>query len=70
MLLCGFKRTRRVLPYQNYALILKALSTSKAMRATRRSALLAYAFSTWLKSNSTGVERPKIVTDTRNLLFS
>ncbi len=29
-----------------------------------------YAFSTCAKSSSTGVERPKIVTDTRSLLFS
>ncbi len=29
-----------------------------------------YAFSTCEKSSSTGVERPKIVTDTRSLLFS
>ena len=28
------------------------------------------AFSTCAKSSSTGVERPKIVTDTRSLLFS
>jgi len=27
-------------------------------------------FSTWLKSSSTGVARPKMVTDTRTLLFS
>ena len=29
-----------------------------------------YAFSTCEKSSSTGVDRPKIVTDTRSLLFS
>ena len=28
------------------------------------------AFSTWPKSSSTGVERPKIVTDTRSLFLS
>ena len=28
------------------------------------------AFSTWLNSSSTGVARPKMVTDTRTLLFS
>ena len=32
--------------------------------------LRAYAFSTCEKSSSTGVDRPKIVTDTRSLLFS
>ncbi len=29
-----------------------------------------HAFSTWEKSSSTGVDRPKIVTDTLSLLFS
>jgi hypothetical protein len=29
-----------------------------------------YAFSTWPNSSSTGVERPKIITETRSLLFS
>lgn len=29
-----------------------------------------YAFSTWLKSSSTGVARPKIETDTFRRLFS
>jgi hypothetical protein len=32
--------------------------------------LLDQAFSTWEKSSSTGVERPKIDTATRSLFFS
>ena len=43
-------------------------SRANPYRAPRR--LDAYAFSTCLKSSSTGVERPKIVTDTRSLLLS
>jgi hypothetical protein len=31
---------------------------------------LRQVFSTWLNSNSTGVARPKMVTDTRTLFFS
>ncbi len=39
-------------------------------RKPRRRAADTQVFSTWLNSSSTGVARPKIVTDTRNLFFS
>jgi len=41
---------------------------ARALRARR--ALFRQTFSTWAKSSSTGVARPKMVTDTRTLLFS
>ena len=44
--------------------------TSSHVRAPPTRDVNRYAFSTCEKSSSTGVDRPKIVTDTRSLLFS
>jgi len=59
-------------------LAMSACSYCECERTGLRPALLdpvrgrgvAQVFSTWPNSSSTGVPRPKMVTDTRNLLFS